>query len=323
LKLWRPKTVGSRIVAALGLVATILAIVLGVMALIPDPKPPHLSVVFVLDVSPAMREHLGGTTRLSVAQDSILANIGAHPGISTSLRLVTAGCGAAYAPPTVGFSKHNAGRFRDVFSNLGVEQASTYFEGLSSASNDLATKELVQDSPEKLLVVFVADSSGKCGSSLPSIPIGGGLVVQYVWLGGSGVGLAAVRKQLEDLGFEDITVFRPESKNELKAAVARKVSAHVAPLPAPETTPQETSPADTSTEPGTTTDLLIVPDVTGRPQDEATEKLEGSGFVPNVILADVTDVNQDDIVRSQDPLRDTQAERDSTVTLTVGRFVMP
>jgi hypothetical protein len=136
----KPKSIYSAIAAGLGLVAVIISITLGIRQLIPDAKPPHLSAVFVLDVSDAMHTPLGDTTKLEAAQNSILQNVASFPGVSTSLRLVTDGCEAEYTDPTIGFATKNAARYRNVFASLATEPMSSYIEGLNSAANDLKTK---------------------------------------------------------------------------------------------------------------------------------------------------------------------------------------
>jgi hypothetical protein len=370
---WKPKSVGARITAGLGVVVAVITIVLGVQTLIPNEKPPHLSAVFVLDVSREMEKQFGGTTKLAAAQNSILQNVASFPGVSTSLRLVTAGCKATYAKPTIGFAKNNAADYGNVFENLAAQPVSSYVEGLNSAANDLTTKKLIQDSEQKLLMVFVADSSDTCGSPLSGFPIGGGLNMQLFWLGTSSEGLAEVQGQLKDLGFTKVKVRKVGTRKELKVAVTRSVRARsgTTPTPPPKVTPSGNVPsvigkpfddafsilqqsgfsvtrtdvdsnetsgivvaqnpeAGTSQPPGTIitlsvskgpATLLTVPDVTGHSQDEATEKLEGSGFSPSVASEAVSDPTQNGLVQTQDPLGGTQAESGTTVTITVGKYV--
>jgi hypothetical protein len=247
VKFWKPKSVGSGIAAAVGLVLAILGIVQAVQRLIPNPKVPQVSAVFVLDVSPAMRGgRLGKTTKLAAAENGILQSVASYPGISTSLRLVTAGCKMpSNKKPTVGFATNNADAYRKVFANLPEESVSSYFEGLNSAANDLTTKELIQDSEQKLLIVFVADPSYTCGSPF-GLSIGRGLSVSFYWLGASNVGLGGVRRQLEDLGFTDVKVHGPHTKKELKGSVTRTMA------PRPHTTPTGTTTAETTTAETTT-----------------------------------------------------------------------
>ncbi len=323
MKLWKPKSLGSWITTALGLVSVTVGIILGVRQLIPKPEPPQLSVVFILDVSPAMRKPLGETTKLAEAQDSILENVASFPGVSTSLRLVSAGCKAAYTPPTVGFGKNSAARYKDVFTDLAAQPVSTYREGLNSAANDLTTKKLIQDSEQKLLILFVANSG--CERRLSAFPIGGGLSIQFFWLGASSGDLGRVRKQLEDLGFTEVRVRRIETKNELKAAVNRTVRTRSDTPPIVPTTitaPTTSAESTTQTSTGDTTDITV-PDVTGQSQADAIMNLEGSGLTPSVDFEDVSDMSQDGIVVTQSPTGGTDAASDKTVSITVGRYVRP
>ena len=320
MKVWKPKSVGSKITALVGVVAAIMGIILGVKTLVPDPEPPRLSVVFVLDVSSAMRKHLGGTTKLAAAQKTILENIASYPGISTSLRLVTASCDVTIPKPTVDFSTDNADRYKDVFRNLPAQSASSYFEGLKSAASDLTTTKLIQDSPQKLLVAFVADSNAKCGSPLSGFPIGGALVLQFFWLGGSGGELREVRKQLEALGFSDVTIQVVGTKKKLEAGVRHtvKFSSETPPPPPTESTPTESTPTESTTEPTT----AIVPNIIGLEENQATATLRAS-FTPNIVEIDVENPSDDGIVQDQDPKGGTEAGAGSTVTITVGRYVVP
>jgi serine/threonine-protein kinase len=66
-----------------------------------------------------------------------------------------------------------------------------------------------------------------------------------------------------------------------------------------------------------------VPDVTTQDVAIAQTTLEQEGFRTRVVLEDTTDITQDGIVLSQDPIGGTQAEPDVVVTLFVGRFVEP
>jgi hypothetical protein len=70
VKVWRPKTIGSAIATGLGLVSVSVGIALGVRQLLPRPTTPRMSVVFVLDVSPAMQQRFGGTTKLALAEQN-------------------------------------------------------------------------------------------------------------------------------------------------------------------------------------------------------------------------------------------------------------
>ena len=66
-----------------------------------------------------------------------------------------------------------------------------------------------------------------------------------------------------------------------------------------------------------------IPDVSSQDEAAATEALEQSGFVVDVVDQDTFDPNQDGIVLSQDPPGGTKARPGSTVTIVVGRFVEP
>jgi len=327
LKLWTPKSVGSRITAALGLVSVIVGIILGVRQLIPEPVPPQLSVVFILDVSRAMQMPLGEATRLAVARDSILENVASFPGVSTSLRLVNAGCETTYTQPTVEFGKNNRARYEAVFTDLTKQRVSTYREGLNSAANDLTTKKLIQDSKQKLLILFVANRG--CEPRVSGIPVGGGLNMQYFWLGAAG-DLGGVRKHLEDLGFSDVKVRRIETKKELKSAVNRTVRtrSNTPPIVPPTTrvppATAVTTPTESTTPTGTDEPTGVpVPDVIGQSQAEARANLEESGLTPSVGLEDVFDPSQDGIVLSQSPPGGAEEASGATVIITVGRYVMP
>jgi PASTA domain len=318
LRVWRPKTVASKIGTGVGLVGTIIGIILGVKALIPDPKPPQLSVVFIVDVSRAMEQHLGGPTKLAAAQNSILAILASRHGISTSLRLVSGGCGTEYTDPTVDFSKQNLDRYREVFKNLSTQPVSSYFEALNSAADDLTSKNLIEDSPQKLLIAFVANARANCESLL--FPIGSGLVIQFFWLGGPGGGFAEIRKQLTQLGFSDVKIQPVGSRKELKAAVSHEVNARLTKT----TTSTPTEPtASTATTGPTTPSLANVPSVIGLTQTDAAAQLEAHGFTAEVQLQEVADQSQQGIVLSQDPPGDSSVEAGTTVRLTVGEYVIP
>ena len=64
-----------------------------------------------------------------------------------------------------------------------------------------------------------------------------------------------------------------------------------------------------------------LPDVTNQDVDSATAALEAAGFKVKVVRQDTDDPLQDNVVISQAPEAGTEAKPNSTVTLTVGRFV--
>ena len=66
-----------------------------------------------------------------------------------------------------------------------------------------------------------------------------------------------------------------------------------------------------------------VPDVTASDVAIAQTTLEAAGFRTRVVLEDTSDLSQDGIVISQDPIGGTQAEPNTLVTLFVGRYVEP
>ena len=66
-----------------------------------------------------------------------------------------------------------------------------------------------------------------------------------------------------------------------------------------------------------------IPDVSSQDEASATQALQQSGFVVDVVDQDTFDPNQDGVVLSQDPPGGTKAKPGSTVTIVVGRFVEP
>jgi serine/threonine-protein kinase len=66
-----------------------------------------------------------------------------------------------------------------------------------------------------------------------------------------------------------------------------------------------------------------VPDVTAQDVAIAQTTLEQAGFRTRVVLEDTSDITQDGIVLSQEPIGGTQAEPNAVVTLFVGRYVEP
>jgi serine/threonine-protein kinase len=66
-----------------------------------------------------------------------------------------------------------------------------------------------------------------------------------------------------------------------------------------------------------------IPDVSSQDEASATQALQQSGFVVDVVDQDTFDPNQDGVVLSQDPPGGTKAKPGSTVTIIVGRFVEP
>jgi serine/threonine-protein kinase len=69
--------------------------------------------------------------------------------------------------------------------------------------------------------------------------------------------------------------------------------------------------------------LVPVPDVTQLDVATARTTLQVSGFKSNVLREDTDDVTLDGVVILQDPPGNTQADPETTITLTVGRYVEP
>jgi len=65
---------------------------------------------------------------------------------------------------------------------------------------------------------------------------------------------------------------------------------------------------------------VMVPDVVGATESDATATLEAAGFIVNVVYQDVCDQAQEGIVQSQDPEGGTKKKTGTTVTLVVGQF---
>jgi eukaryotic-like serine/threonine-protein kinase len=100
----------------------------------------------------------------------------------------------------------------------------------------------------------------------------------------------------------------------------------------PENTVIATDPAGGSLQrPGTTIVLTVsrgpaqvsVPDVEGLDVATARATLRGEGFRVSVVRADTDLIEEDGIVLAQSPAGGVDADPESTVTLTVGRFVEP
>jgi hypothetical protein len=187
LKFWKPKKPESArewIAWLLGSIVAIIAIISGVLAFIPNPKTPRMSAVFILDVSSEMRKPFGNTSKLAAAEDSIMRNVSLLPGVPTSLRLVATGCTEGYVDPIVDFHTNNADRFRDTFADLADAKTSSYAEALNSATNDLSSKDRIENSSQKLIAVFVSSTREGCPLPLPtSLALGSDLSVNLFWLG--------------------------------------------------------------------------------------------------------------------------------------------
>jgi serine/threonine-protein kinase len=90
-------------------------------------------------------------------------------------------------------------------------------------------------------------------------------------------------------------------------------------------------PGNSTTTQGATISLSVsqgpttvtVPDVTLLPVGDARTTLTAAGFRVSVARQDTDDPSLDGVVISQDPAGEAQAEPDSRVTLTVGRYVEP
>jgi uncharacterized membrane protein YgcG len=232
-----------KIIGALGaLVALILGVIKLYQVIFPPEKAPRLSAVFILDVSPAMNEQLGTSTKLEAAENSIMDTVASLPGIATSLRLITTGCEATYSAATVPFHKSNGSRYADVFMNLNASSKSSYLSALNGAANDLTTENRINDSRQKLVVVFMANQNEFCKSVLPPVLASGGeLSVNFLWLGSLNGTLSAVRSQLAELGFTEAKVRAIKSKPQLRKAIRQTMRLSPPPPPPPPAAPTGTS----------------------------------------------------------------------------------
>ena len=66
--------------------------------------------------------------------------------------------------------------------------------------------------------------------------------------------------------------------------------------------------------------LIDVPDVTGRDENDAQQRLENAGFRTALVDQPVSDLTQDGVVIDETPLK---AHKGDTITLTIGRANQP
>jgi hypothetical protein len=151
VKLWKPKTIWSAIVAALGAVGVLLGVILSVRQLLPKPTTPKVSVAFVLDVSPAMYRRFENTTKLAAAEAAIKDIIRKSHDVPTALRLAGGVCNEEYHGPTIDFASNNADRYAKFFGKLRLRPGPRpdYASSLAWAVDDLHSKERIKDSASK------------------------------------------------------------------------------------------------------------------------------------------------------------------------------
>ncbi|HEU5216703.1 MAG TPA: hypothetical protein VFU30_14310 [Gaiellaceae bacterium] len=239
-----------------------MAIVVGVSQLwpkiFPPAKPPPVALVVLLDVSSAMSQQLGDTTKLAAAEDQIEQIVEEHPKYSTSLRLVS-GCGTETKDATIPFATNDAPRYDKVFRDLAANQQSVsgYIGGLNSAVDDLTTTAHIEDSKQRHLIVFMAGSEDTCPSYKPPITgLADGLSLNFVWLGNlTAVIDAGIRRQLAAFGFAQ-NVQAAKNREQLHRTVHQLVVVVVHPHTTSVTTPLQHRPTNTAP-----------PSISGTPQE--------------------------------------------------------
>jgi hypothetical protein len=220
LKSLRPKSVGGWMVAAVPIVGGIIGIILGIQKLTPDPKAPRVSAVFILDVSGAMP-----AKKLAWAEKVILDRAKSS-GVSTSLRLASTGCtDLPDASATINFASKNAPAYGEAFRNISAQPSSSLFTAIDSAGTDLTTKNLIADSPQKLLLVFVADPRAACFA--PVGVVGSGLTAVVYWLGSGSARRwrGVIQDHLTSFGFDGTSIRLKEvhSRRQLAKSVRQTI----------------------------------------------------------------------------------------------------
>jgi serine/threonine-protein kinase len=121
---------------------------------------------------------------------------------------------------------------------------------------------------------------------------------------------SSARAELEAAGFEVSVTEAPDDDTPQGLVAAQSPSAGT------EAPRKSTVQITISTGP----ELTTVPDVIGLDASDARAQLQDAGFRTRTIFTDVTDPAEDGVVQDQDPVGDSQARPNSTVTILVGRL---
>jgi hypothetical protein len=120
----------------------VTVIITFLVAMIPKliPDPPKDRVEYIVDVSAAMRGKIGKKDKLPAVAAEVLEHVNSRPDTATALRLAGGhGCGSAYEPPVVGFSRDNGDEIADVLGDVSPGGRSNFAHAVTHAADDIDT----------------------------------------------------------------------------------------------------------------------------------------------------------------------------------------
>ena len=166
----------TQLMAALGLVATVLAVFFGVRQAWPDPepsKPVKNNYAILLDRSESMGGALGDTTKLATAADDILDTIDVGGSEATARGLWYFGGGCGQVDENVDLAPDNASQVRTALEDLPPAVGERpLIQALDAVVNDFAHLPVTLGGGDvktvRRIVVFT-DGPDECGDDLSRV----------------------------------------------------------------------------------------------------------------------------------------------------------
>lgn len=151
------------LIGALTVVSLTIGIILGVRQLLPDPKPPRLSVLILVDTSRSMRQPFGRyKTKLGAVRAQIVKYARERPDSAIGLRFTGGDCSGGYVEPAVAFDRKNTNEIEAALQDARPQGKSNFASGLSGAVNDFDHYEAGGSARVQSIWAFLGSGDDQC-----------------------------------------------------------------------------------------------------------------------------------------------------------------
>ncbi len=155
------------LIGVLTVLSLSIGIVLGVRQLLPDPKPPRLSVLILMDTSRSMKQPFGRyKTKLEAVRAQIIDYARKRPDSAIGLRFTGGSCSKGYTEPAVAFDRNNTDEVEAALLRTRPGGKSDFASGLSEAVNDFDHYETGGSARVQSIWAFLGSGDDQCSANV-------------------------------------------------------------------------------------------------------------------------------------------------------------